>query len=366
MGYEIDYLMVGDGKKSGDAICLRYGNLFGPRNEQTVITIDGGTAESGKNLAQHVKDFYHTDIVDIALLTHPDADHASGMRMVLEELKVNQVVMHLPWNHSSDVKALLEDTRSTTNSIREKTKRNLSVAREVEQLAKRKGIAIFEPFAGSGNQNGLRFLGPTEEFYEEQLACFDFMPGAETEALNRSYAELARAIGERILSWLSETWFAENLKDPKDGASSPENNSSAILLLEVDGRKLLFTGDAGVPALTAAAGYADSAGISLSGLSFFDVPHHGSKRNLGPTILNRLLGAIRPENAREWTAYVSAAKEGAPKHPHKKVTNALKRRGGDVHATAGKSVWHQHNAPARDNYHALEPLPLYAQVENDD
>src|SRR5258708_39416493 len=125
MGYEIDYLAVGEGEKSGDAICLRYGNLFGERKEQTVITIDGGTLDSGKALVQHIQGYYKTDTVDIALLTHPDADHASGMRPVLEDLKVKQVAMHLPWTHSSDVKQLLDDPRVTTNSIREKTKRNL-------------------------------------------------------------------------------------------------------------------------------------------------------------------------------------------------------------------------------------------------
>ena len=41
MGYEVDFLPVGDGEKSGDAISLRFGNLFGGRNEQVVIIIDG-------------------------------------------------------------------------------------------------------------------------------------------------------------------------------------------------------------------------------------------------------------------------------------------------------------------------------------
>ena len=92
MSYEIDYLAVGEGEKSADAICLRYGNFNGTRREQTVITIDGGTRESGDALVEHIKKYYGTNIVDIAILSHPDADHASGMRQVLESLTVNQVV----------------------------------------------------------------------------------------------------------------------------------------------------------------------------------------------------------------------------------------------------------------------------------
>lgn len=47
MGYEIDFLAVGEGERSGDAIALRVwrpGNL----DRQAVIVIDGGTKETGQ------------------------------------------------------------------------------------------------------------------------------------------------------------------------------------------------------------------------------------------------------------------------------------------------------------------------------
>ena len=49
MGYEIDFLPVGDGARSGDAIALRYGNLEGTRAEQTVVVIDGGFTDDGRS-----------------------------------------------------------------------------------------------------------------------------------------------------------------------------------------------------------------------------------------------------------------------------------------------------------------------------
>ena len=55
MGFEIDFLPVGEGEKSGDAIALRYGNLSGTRSEQTVLVVDGGTLDSGAALVDHVK-----------------------------------------------------------------------------------------------------------------------------------------------------------------------------------------------------------------------------------------------------------------------------------------------------------------------
>jgi beta-lactamase superfamily II metal-dependent hydrolase len=365
IGYEIDYLAVGEGERSSDAICLRYGNLAGRRDEQTVMTIDGGTLDSGNLLVAHVKKYYGTDVVDIALLSHPDVDHASGMRQVLEGLKVQQVVMHLPWNHSTDVKALLDDARVSANSIKERAKRTLSAAREIEQLATRKNIPIVEPFAGCKNSNGLIVLGPTVEFYQAMLASFKFMPGA-TEAASSSLGEAFKLFAKTAVNWVLENILTETLQEPAEDATSPENNSSVIFVISIDGKKLLFTGDAGVTALNAAVSFATTNAIPLTGINFFDVPHHGSRRNLGPSILNRLFGNIRSQDSQDWTAFISAAKDGAPKHPHKKVTNALRRRGARVHVTAGQNIWHNHLAPGRGDYSTITPLPLFTQVEDDD
>ena len=55
MGYEVDFIGVGEQSKSGDAIALRWGNLAGDRSEQRVVIIDGGFKESG------------TSVVDVGL-----------------------------------------------------------------------------------------------------------------------------------------------------------------------------------------------------------------------------------------------------------------------------------------------------------
>lgn len=363
MGYEVDFLPVGEGEKSGDAIALRFGNLHGNRSEQTVITIDGGTLESGDALVDHILTHYRTDTVDMALLSHPDTDHASGMRRVLERMKVNQVLMHLPWEHSSHVKALLDDGRVTVSSLEQKAKKTLTAAKEVYDLAVRKKIPVIEPFAGGGTENGLTVLGPTQDYYRETLANFEFMPGQKSAAA--TLAEMLKFAAKEAVRWLRETWTNETLQDPDEDATSARNNSSVIFLLDVGGRKLLFTGDAGVPALTNAADYAEAAGISLVGVKFFQVPHHGSRRNLGKTILNRLFGPIRVDQAQDWSAFISAAKDGGPKHPHKKVTNALRRRGAFVHVTAGIAKLHHHEAPER-GWESAVPVPFYESVEDDD
>ena len=92
-GYEIDFIPVGEGEKKGDAIAMRI-----TKNGKTEIyVIDGGTKTSGNALVQHVRDYYGTNQVDYLISTHPDIDHISGLKVILEELEVRELWMHKPW-----------------------------------------------------------------------------------------------------------------------------------------------------------------------------------------------------------------------------------------------------------------------------
>ena len=92
-------------------------------------------------------------------------------------------------------------------------------------------------------------------------------------------------------------------------------------------------------------------------------PHHGSRRNSGPTVLDRLLGPRQPSFYHRRYAVVSAAKNGEPKHPSRRVTNAFTRRGSSVVPTQGSAFWYHEDAPVRAGYSAAERLPLYSTVE---
>lgn len=356
MGYEVDFLPVGNGEKSGDAIALRFGNLFGSRNEQTVIVIDGGFEESGQELVQHIKDYYHTNYVDLVVSTHPDGDHASGLELVLEELDVGCLWMHQPWNHTEDIARMFRDGRVTDNSVSDSLRRSLNAARNLEKIAQQKQIPIIEPFTGVKDASGcLWVLGPTQSYYESLLPHFRGTPEPLVTLVEKALRE-----AKEFIKTITEWWGYETLDD--SGEVSAENNSSTVLLLAVDDRFLLFTADAGIPALTNVADLLNSINLDHSKISFIQVPHHGSKRNVGPTILNRLVGPKLSSDQKLKTAFVSASIEGEPKHPAKKVTNAFRRRGAPVHATKGSKKWHYHNAPDR-NWSISIPLPFYNEVE---
>jgi beta-lactamase superfamily II metal-dependent hydrolase len=320
MAFEVDFLPVGEGEKSGDAIALRWGNLTGPRSEYKVLIIDGGTLEAGRNLVNHVQNYYGTTYVDAVLCTHPDIDHACGLKVVLEQLDFGFLLMHQPWNHANEICDLFKNPFTPTR-LKEKLKKAITTAHELEEICNDKGKKIYEPFTGT-TWDSVRILGPSRDYYQQLLAQFRDTPVAASPI--PSLLQKAIASAKEKIEWVAEKFDMQYESLDDSGETSPENNSSAILLLTVDGYKLLFTADAGIPALTAAADYAATLNIRVDDLRFMQVPHHGSKHNLGKTILNRIKGK---------TAFVSAGAT-APKHPARKVTNALLRRGSTVCVTA--------------------------------
>lgn len=350
MSYEIDYIPVGNGEKSGDAIALRFGNLSGARDGWVVVVIDGGFKESGQELVDHIKNCYGTDTVDLVINTHPDADHASGLSVVLEQLKVNNLLMHKPWDHAEDIKSLFKDGRITASGLEDRLEKSLQYASDLESLAKRKGVNIVEPFQGvSGYDNRMIVLGPSLDYYNSLLALFKSTP-EPIKALG--VLAPVQQFANKVSKTIQDFWHIDLLDDDND-STSPENNTSAIVLFQLDGHKLLFTGDAGKTALHFAADYAESIGLSLENLNFFDIPHHGSKRNLNSKLLKRI---------KTNTAFISAPAD-SPKHPAKKITNALKKHGASVYVNRDKILYHHHDTPFRQNYSTASEEPFHDYVE---
>jgi len=358
-GYEIDFLPVGSGDKSGDAIALRYGKP----NAYKVMVIDGGTKESGQILVDHIKKYYQTTHVDYLVNTHPDADHASGLAVVLEQLTVGEVWVHRPWEYATEIRQWFKDGRITDQSLADRLKDLLSHAYRLEELAKEKGIPVYEPFVGA-KIGDLYVLSPGKEWYLELIPQFNKTPDARStsmDAVTKSFS--LRATLEKMASWVAELWHIETLSE--DGETSCENESSVVLYGNLDGRGVLLTGDAGIQALGKACDYASTLDIDLTSCRFVQVPHHGSRNNVSPSVLNRLIGPkIAQGTAATKTAFVSASKDSEV-HPRKVVTNAFLRRGADVHQTKGQSKRHSHNMPDRDGWSASTPVPFHSQVEGD-
>jgi len=361
MGYEIDFLPIGDKSSGGDAICIRFGDLHGDRSQQYVMVVDGGYQENGDDIVNHIAKFYGTNKIDLVLCTHADQDHIGGLATVLEKMDVKELALHTPWVDSNEIFKFIEDGRRTEEGTRTNLMKALSTAKDLADFAEANETMVWQPFAGTKvepiNNYAITVLGPSEEYH--RLLMANYLEGhSKVDETSR----LAAFLDRTLIKFIEESMDLETLTNPAEDATTPMNNSSAILHLNFGGKIVILTGDAGVPALDKALDYADEEGISYFQPSFTQIPHHGSKRNVGPTLLNRLFGEPGQEKTR--TAFVSAPKEGQPKHPSNKVLNAFKRRGCGCHSTdKGYGKYHYSHAPDRDGWSTCEPLPFLEEVE---
>ena len=357
-GYEIDFIPVGEKQKSGDAIAMR----ITENGKTEIYVIDGGTKASGEALVQHIRDYYRTNRVDYLISTHPDMDHISGLKVVLEELEVGELWMHKPWEHASEIIDDIqdEDGRVTLDSLIKRIKESARLATEVEEMAKKKQqkkkIKIYEPFQGAKIGSYFYVLSPSKEWYIELLKDFDKMPPSKATPVqeNQTYASSTDTA--------DEDWNKETLKE--DGETTPRNESSVVLLgILPDKSGVLLTGDAGRQALTRAYKYARSRKYNLQRCQFIQMPHHGSRDNVSPEVLNMLLGPILPVGSpAKKTSFVNTSK-GAPDHPRKSVVNAFIRRGVKVIATKGKKICSWSGYPRRNGWGSASPLSLSRKVE---
>lgn len=355
MSFEVDLHAVGDGESSGDAITLRYGPLG--TGEQRVVVVDGGYRADGERLVDFIPRVYGTRTVDLVVSTHPHEDHVSGLRPIVESLDVRELWIHRPWARSASIATYVRDGRVTHRSLTERLQRAFSQAHELEALALRNGVpTIREPFAGTTYDGRVTVAGPTEQYYTELMGAFDEEQRATS--LRDAITRAARAAA----GWITETWDCEALAEPADDAVSPVNNSSAILYVQFD-ELILLTADAGVPALTRALDLLSLAGLSTD-FRWLQPPHHGSKRNVGPAVLNRLLGSPFGAPTGKW-ALVSAARDGAPKHPSQRVINAVLRRGATAQVTAGQNIcFHSADIGNRPGFSPLTSLDFVTAYED--
>lgn len=343
--YELEFLAVGEGEKSGDAILVRFTS---PADGRAVIgVIDAGFADTGDRVVAHVRRHYNTNYVDFVLSTHPDADHINGMGTVMRSLNVGTLLIHRPAQHGY-----------ANNS-------GSRPAEELVKLAGAQGTKIVEPFQGvSGWGDAFLIAGPTESYYEELLAAQE---QSEKPVAKRSFAE--RYFGEaavtevRTLAHKALATFPIEIPfDDADG-TNPRNNSSAILSLMIDDKHLLLPSDAGVPAISDAMDYLDLQGRTRHWPKFFALPHHGSRHNLDLDTIQRILGGHA--TLRFGTVFASVSAESDLPSP--RVANACGRRGYPVSVTRGWDyIRHASpDAPARPGLTTIDPLPPLDEDDRD-
>jgi hypothetical protein len=370
MDYEIEFMPVGDASKAGDCILVRYGTP----DSCKIMIIDGGNLDSGEALVNNVKSLCASDsIVEHVLCSHADADHASGLRPLLEQLKVKNLWLHVPWLHSAESREYFKDKRWTDSGLANELKNKFDIASELVDLALAGNVKIFEPWLGS-EVGPFTVLNPTPYAYARLLPQFERTPDPDQEKLEAerwwlgkptAIQRIVRAVLEKAKSWVEERWDRELLRD--NGTTSASNESSTVLYSDFgQAPGVLSTADAGENALRWSADELEKRRIALRQFRLIQIPHHGSRSNVGPTILNRLVGPIvaqTPDNPP--FAIVSAPKDDEV-HPRRMVINAFIRRGTKVCSTQGISFVYRKGFPRRAGFSTAVPLDFSNKVEEYD
>lgn len=425
--FEIDFLPVGDGERSGDAIAMRYGYP----QDYRVVVVDGGSKESGEQLVEHVRNVYQARHINLVINTHPDADHASGLSVVLESFPVLELWMHQPWNHP-EAKPLFRNGAFTTAGLSDRIRDAVDAAHTLEGIALKRPrpIPIREPFQGM--QFGpLLVMSPTRELYLQLIPHFEQTPAAKypsplgtlglgafgavggrgasarlglrgglldvgpgalspqtaSNALRGGLMSLGAGTsdpypGQGIINGaLSsaglglrpsppakpsryETWASESLGDERE--TSEQNESSVVIYGRFNGCSILLTGDAGKKALSVAWLHSLQSGINLQECTYYQVPHHGSRQNVSPQILDIILGprALMPRAPTRFA--IASVAASAEDYPRKSVANAFLRRGVSISRTAGSVVGIRlGNFPDR-GLAPVKQLPFYDIVDDPD
>lgn len=371
MPFEIEFHPVGEGSKAGDAITLRYG--FPGRYK--VMVIDGGTEESGQKIVEHICAIYGPNtVISDMVSTHPDGDHCSGLRTIIRELPVERLWIHGLWFHAKEMLGLFADHRWTEHGLAGAIRREYPIVDELINLAIERGVQIFEPFAGQ-SIGPFTVLSPSKINYQHLVPQFRKTPASDVNLLKArniwigegykgGLNGLLRGLADIAVNWIPETWSGERLME--GAITAAENESSTVLLGDFEGSRILLTADAGVNALSWACDNASVLGLDILQSELIQVPHHGSRSNVTPSILNRMVGPILAPNSPPLKNAIVSAPANDSKHPRKMVLNAFTRRGAQVSTTQGLGYRYHSNMPNRLNESSAKIVGFSNLVEGYD
>lgn len=357
--FEIDFLDV-EAKKSGDAIAARY-SVGGT----TVIHVtDGGFQGTGEKLVKYINTYYgNPRRIDHVVVTHPDGDHAGGLRTVLESFEIGALWMLRPWQYADELLPRFSRFTNVEN-LRRRLREIYSNVDALEQIALDRRVPILEPFQGA-RIGAFTTMAPTRSRYLDLVVQSEQTPepSQAVAPMQVGLLGLFEAAKVKAISLMRAAWGAE-VFSPEE--TSAENEMSVIQYASIAGKRILLTGDAGRAGLNEAADYAPTVRLNLPGIDRFQVPHHGSRRNVSSEVLDRWLGprlSERPaEGSKKFIAFISSAKADED-HPRKAVVRAMIHRGGIVVTTEGRSVRTSQDAPDR-GWKPVEPEPYPEDQES--
>ena len=343
-GFEVDMVSLGD----ADCLVVTAWGPFGPSR----VLIDGGSSSNAPQVKYFLLAREYTSFA-AAVCTHPHEDHAGGL---IEVVKDPRFGFATAWMHdirkhvSSDA---LRRASSGSSSQAQGVKEVVETTKELFSAFGGRNLYPMEPFAGTTVSifPNLVVLGPSRRFYENVISDFtrteeiplwaalETLTGKPTGHESLFYGPSNRTVNLASLfaPALVPIPFAGVLRNSGvkvTATTQPSNNTSVILGSIFNGNRLMFTADAGSPAL-------DRVPTDWHGLTWMQVPHHASNGNLSQRDIERFFPMY---------ACISAC--GDCNHPSRAIVNGLIKVGAQVFSTHQSSNLHFYvgNVPSRWDY----------------
>lgn len=267
MMVEIDFLK----SKNGDCFILKYNG--------TNILIDGGTRGVYPELKNKLRKLKQ---IDLLVVTHIDNDHIGGIEKLFEvnDSKIN--IKKVYFNSGAFLgDSEIEDRKRL---IKEATG-NKSYKQGINLEKKLQDLNIWDKEPITNNTKDLK-LGPINI---KVLAPFK----ENIEALNKDWDKEAERMEKEKAG--KKAGVKETYEDIKTLLGKTEeiettitNESSIVLLIEVDEKKILFTGDTSSANLLRSLKELEYSKDNPIKLDLFKLPHHGSKKNLSKELVEMI------------------------------------------------------------------------------
>lgn len=353
MSYEIDFLPVGD--SYGDALVIRYGD---DNAGYYLHVVDGGCTATADTIVNHINRYYSGYYINHMVVTHADNDHVCGLIGVLKQFEVKHLWMNRPWLYAEETLQHFHGKFTLQGLIDDMKDRHPYLV-ELEALATAQGTQIHEVFQGA-TIGKFTVLAPARERYIDLIPDFEKTPTSYKGESDTQKSGLFKSLIDAAKKWLEEKWDVETLSNNPQPPTTASNESCVVQYATLEeGKSVLLTADVGPVGLNEAADYANTLGLARP--KFVQMPHHGSRHNVTPEVLNRWLGSAKTQGIEVGTAFCSI---GAKKfeYPRGQAKNAFIRRGYKVFVNRAGMISH-FSGSGHPGLVALTPEPFDSTVE---
>jgi beta-lactamase superfamily II metal-dependent hydrolase len=359
MSIEIEFLPVGD--DSGDAICIRYGNAL---QGYHMHVVDGGYTATSDTIIKHIEQFYGRDtIIEHMVLSHADDDHATGLAKVVEHFPVANIWMNRPWLF---VRETIQHFHKGygEEGLYKKMRDLHPYLIDIEDAAASKLYPpqIHDVFQGA-QIGAFTVLAPSRDRYVQMIPDLEKTPQSYAAEAQKTILGgfLSEAL-KRVTEYVDENWSIETLPNNPQPPTSYSNESSVVQYGFYEGKRIMLTADVGPVGLNEAVDYAIARGF-IGHLDFIQVPHHGSRHNVTPNVLDRLLGNVQDKNAPRRGIAMASVGNKKLEYPRPQVVNAFKRRGYPIWTMRNIAMCMPFNIDHRPGWRSPDPEPFRDRFE---